>query len=80
MSFPLARLFDLGNGTIWAPALLHFTAQAGVKLVTVDGDAAAVFPFVWMLVCAVVPFLVFVRPVSESSPSRPRRGPYTKEE
>lgn len=27
MSFPLARLYDLGGATIWAPAILHFVAQ-----------------------------------------------------
>ena len=27
LSFPLARLFEFGGNTIWAPALLHFTVQ-----------------------------------------------------
>jgi hypothetical protein len=40
MSFPLARLYDLGGGTIWAPALLHFVAQAGPKIAVVPGGQA----------------------------------------
>ena len=40
MSFPLARLYDLGGGTIWAPALLHFVAQAGPKIAVVAGGQA----------------------------------------
>lgn len=60
-SFPLARLFDLGGGTIWAPAILHFTIQAGIKLFDIHGDAANVFLFVWMVVCALIPYAVFLR-------------------
>ncbi len=40
-SFPLARLFELGGFTIWAPAILHFVIQATVKVLAVDGSDAA---------------------------------------
>lgn len=33
LSFPLARLYDLGGGTIWAPALLHWVVQGAIKVV-----------------------------------------------
>ena len=59
LSFPLAHLFELGGDTIWAPALLHFVVQGTVKILIVSGDAAATFPFVWMLASAVVPMLAF---------------------
>lgn len=57
LSFPLARLFELGGGTIWAPALVHFTVQGTVKILDTQGDAA--FPLLWMAASALIPYLVF---------------------
>jgi len=62
-SFPLARLFDLGGRTIWAPAILHAVIQGAIKLILIDGDLR--FPLIWMAACAIVPMLVFVMPVAE---------------
>jgi membrane protease YdiL (CAAX protease family) len=59
MSFPLARLYDLGGGTIWAPALLHFVAQGAVKIAVVAADKQVVMGVGWMAVCAVVPWAAF---------------------
>jgi membrane protease YdiL (CAAX protease family) len=59
VSFPLARLFDLGGGTIWAPALLHFFIQSPIKIVQMSGPLNTVYPMVWMTACALVPWLVF---------------------
>lgn len=67
MSFPLAYLFELGGGTIWAPALLHFVVQGAVKVITISEQAAVVLPLIWMGLSAVVPFLVFVVPRKVSS-------------
>jgi membrane protease YdiL (CAAX protease family) len=58
ISFPLAHLFELGGGTIWAPALLHFVVQATVKVV-VFPDGAESFALAWMAASALVPLLVF---------------------
>jgi|SRR5690606_22079998 len=60
ISFPLARLFELGGRTIWASALLHFVVQGAIKILTVSGTNSAVFPLVWMILCAVFPFAVFL--------------------
>ena len=60
LSFPLAHLFELGGNTIWAPALLHFTVQATVKVADVGGGSSPTFPLVWMAASAVVPQLVFL--------------------
>lgn len=60
ISFPLAYLFELGGGTIWPPALLHFVVQGAIKLVVLWGPSSEVFPLVWMVGCAVIPYLVFV--------------------
>lgn len=62
ISFPLAHLFELGGGTIWAPALLHFATQATVKVLGVTGPAASTFPFVWIAATALVPLLAFLVP------------------
>jgi membrane protease YdiL (CAAX protease family) len=58
ISFPLAYLFELGGGTIWAPALLHFVIQATVKVV-VFSQGAESFALVWMAASALIPLLVF---------------------
>ena len=61
---PLAHLFELGGGTIWAPALLHFTIQGAIKLVSLAPPDARL-PVIWMAASAVLPFLVFVFPRRE---------------
>lgn len=67
LSAPLAYLFELGGGTVWAPALVHFVIQGAIKVVTPQGSAA-LLPLAWMAASAVLPFLViFV-------PRRPRAG------
>jgi len=58
ISFPLAWLFELGGGTIWAPALLHFVIQATVKVLVFPHGAES-FALFWMAASAVVPLLVF---------------------
>jgi membrane protease YdiL (CAAX protease family) len=58
ISFPLARLFDLGDHTIWAPALLHFTVQGAIKVVEIPPGSA--LPLVWMAASALIPFAVFL--------------------
>jgi membrane protease YdiL (CAAX protease family) len=62
MSVPLAHLFELGGGSIWPPALLHFVVQATVKIVTFDDGSSSTFPIVWMMTSAVLPLLVFLVP------------------
>lgn len=62
ISFPLARLLELGGMTIWPPALVHFVVQGTVKIVELAGEPAASFPIVWMAASAVVPWLVFLMP------------------
>jgi membrane protease YdiL (CAAX protease family) len=72
ISFPLARLYELGGATIWPPALLHFVVQGTVKVVAFAGEPAASFPIVWMAASALVPWAVFA--VRYQGP----RGPYDR--
>ena len=58
ISFPLARLFELGGGTVWAPALLHFTVQGAIKVVEIP--TGSTLPLVWMAASAIIPFAVFL--------------------
>jgi membrane protease YdiL (CAAX protease family) len=58
ISLPLARLFDLGGRTIWAPAILHAVVQGVVKVIDVE-EPTVTFPLVWMAASAAIPFLVF---------------------
>lgn len=62
MSFPLARSFELGGNTIWAPVILHFITQGTVKLLVASGESAEFFPLFWIVVCALIPLSVFFLP------------------
>jgi membrane protease YdiL (CAAX protease family) len=62
VAFPMARLYELGGATIWAPALLHFVIQGTVKVVVFPEASSLRFAVLWMAISAVVPMLVFVMP------------------
>lgn len=59
LSFPYARLYELGRRTIWVPAVLHAVTQAGPKLLVVDAPS---FPFFWMAAVLAVSWSVFLLP------------------
>jgi membrane protease YdiL (CAAX protease family) len=59
LSFPLARLFELGGNAIWTPAILHWIVQA-VPKVLVPGEAPADFALVWIVSSAIIPFVAFL--------------------
>jgi membrane protease YdiL (CAAX protease family) len=71
-SFPLARLFELGGRTIWAPALAHFTMQGAVKVIELPA-AGMSYPMAWLAACAVLPWVVFAFrvPRCETEPPSP---------
>jgi hypothetical protein len=73
LSFPLAWLFELGGGTVWAPALLHFVVQGALKVTVLSGPSSAALPLVWIVACAVLPYLVFLLPPATALPPPPRR-------
>jgi membrane protease YdiL (CAAX protease family) len=60
ISFPLAHVFELGGNSIWPPALLHFTVQGALKVVTVEGDT--LLPLIWIAASAAIPYAVFLVP------------------
>jgi membrane protease YdiL (CAAX protease family) len=68
-AIPLAHLWELGRGTIWAPALLH-TAIDAFKLVVLPPGSTLAFSLALAAVSATVPLLVLVVPISR----RPRRA------
>jgi len=65
-AFPLAHLFELGGGNVWAPALLHGTIQS-IKLVEPPATHSTQFPLGWMLAAALVPLLAFLATRRRSS-------------
>ena len=65
LSVPLAHLFELGGGTIWAPALVHFVVQGTVKVITFSDAAGAGFPLVWMSASALIPMCALLVPRPE---------------
>jgi membrane protease YdiL (CAAX protease family) len=58
-SVPFAHLWELGRGTIWAPALLH-TAIDAFKLVVIPPDATVTFSLTLAAVSVVVPLFVLL--------------------
>jgi membrane protease YdiL (CAAX protease family) len=75
VAFPMARLYELGGETIWAPALLHFVIQGTVKIVVVPDASSIRFAVLWMAVSAIVPMLVFaLRRDTRESPRARRRN------
>jgi porin len=62
MSFPLSRLFEISGNTIWAPAVVHFAAQAIAKMFVVQGAHAGLYPFFCISATALVPLSVYLVP------------------
>ena len=58
-SVPFAHLWEMGRGTIWAPALLH-TAIDAFKLVAIPAGATLTVSIALAAVSVVVPLLVLV--------------------
>ena len=58
ISVPFAYLFEMGGGTIWAPAFLHFVIQGTVKVLVFPHGAES-FALAWIAASAVVPLLIF---------------------
>jgi membrane protease YdiL (CAAX protease family) len=64
LSFPLAWLFERSGNSVWPPALVHFTIQGSIKLVETDAGTFASLATIWIVLGALVPWLVFLlRPV-----------------
>jgi membrane protease YdiL (CAAX protease family) len=66
-AIPLSRLYVLGGGTLWAPALLH-AAIDSFKLVVLPAAALAVFPVLIIGCSLAVPLLVLLIPIREDVP------------
>lgn len=68
-SLPLAHLFELGRGTVWAPAVVH-TAIDSFKLVTMPDDARLTFSLALAGISLSVPLLALVvhRPPAHPAP------------
>jgi membrane protease YdiL (CAAX protease family) len=66
VSFPLSHLFELGGRTIWAPAIVHFVIQGGVKVVEMLGSPMA-YQMSWLAACAAVPWLALAFPSTGQS-------------
>jgi len=60
-SAPLARLYDLGRGTLWAPAILHAAIDA-FKLVTVPPAEAVRFSLLLSAASVLIPLLILAVP------------------
>jgi membrane protease YdiL (CAAX protease family) len=68
ISPPLAYLFELGGGSVWGPAIVHFVVQGAIKVVVVTNGGPQL-PLIWMAASAVLPYLVFLIPRPTSRPA-----------
>ncbi len=59
ITFPLARLYELGGNTIWGAALVHWVVQGAIKVVLVGEASQLQLSLVWMGLCLLVPWVVF---------------------
>jgi membrane protease YdiL (CAAX protease family) len=62
ISFPMARLFELGGSTIWPSALLHLVVQGTPKIVILPADEALGFSLFWMAASLALPLLILLAP------------------
>lgn len=62
MSFPFSKLYEMGGNTMWAPAIVHFAAQAIPKMFVFEGENAWLFPFFVIAASAVLPLAVYSVP------------------
>lgn len=60
LSFPLCFLFERSGNSVWPPAILHFLVQGSIKLFTVPQAHALTLAITWMVVAALIPWLVFL--------------------
>jgi membrane protease YdiL (CAAX protease family) len=70
-SIALSRLYAMGGGTLWAPALLH-TAIDSFKHVVLPAAALTIYPYLIIGFSLIVPLLVLaVPPTRRASGSKP---------
>jgi membrane protease YdiL (CAAX protease family) len=73
-SVPLAHLWEMGRGTVWAPAVVH-TAIDTFKLVVLPPGATLAFSLALAAVSAVVPMVALVVPRRRPLPARKGHAP-----
>jgi hypothetical protein len=79
-SIALGRLYAMGDGTLWAPGILH-SAIDSFKLVVLPAAALPVYPFLIISFSLVVPLLVLAIPAGRTLPPlRPAHLPTTAPE
>lgn len=60
MSVPLAYLFEHGDNTVWAPAMVHTTVRTIGLVVTTSEEPFMPLALTWMAACMLVPYLVLL--------------------
>ena len=70
-SFPLSRLYERGNNTIWAPAIVHFAIDMVTPIVAAGEmtESAQKAVMIWMGACMVIPYIAFLIPRSKAQRS-----------
>ena len=61
-SFAFARLFELGGGSCFGPAVVHAVVQGALKVVRVEGAESHVVALAWMAASVGLPLAAFLVP------------------
>lgn len=69
ISVPLCYLFEIDDGAVWAPSLVHAVVQGSIKLVIFPTALVLPTQIGWMLMCIVAPLLALriPRPAGRSA-------------
>src|SRR5688572_279673 len=61
-SFPLSWLYEKGNNTIWAPAIVHAAIDTVIPILAATGmiESAQIAVSLWMVVSIIVPYSAFL--------------------
>ena len=61
-SFPLSFLYERGNNTIWAPAIVHFAIDTVIPILAYGpAENSSTFAVtLWMISCMIIPYSAFI--------------------
>jgi membrane protease YdiL (CAAX protease family) len=72
-SLPLAWLFDRAGASIWPGAILHFTIQGGIKIISDDDPAFQTLAIAWAMLGLALPWVLFLLREKDATSGCPAR-------
>lgn len=60
LSFPLSKLYENGNNTIWAPAIVHTAIDTIIPILAAEKQPSMDASILWMIAGMIFPYTVFL--------------------